>query len=181
MTQTRMIIAEVCRKWGLSLDDLRSSKKTPEFCIPRSELCYRLRHESKLTYWNIARRVNRDHSTVMSAVKKWPEYRTKFGPPVVTPANKKDGVQIAMEEWEAQQSREAENKAERIRKHQEHCQHIGQKHAINGGPKRRKCLTCGDMFSSRDYCHRVCNGCKHTSAWREGNDLTVFGCGRPAA
>lgn len=37
---------------------------------------------------------------------------------------------------------------------------------------RRKCLGCGKRFMSDGPGNRVCSQCKHTSAWRDGNDYS---------
>ena len=38
--------------------------------------------------------------------------------------------------------------------------------------KRRACMTCGSQFTSEGAHNRVCDGCKLTGAWRDGNDDT---------
>lgn len=41
--------------------------------------------------------------------------------------------------------------------------------------KLRRCLKCRSEFSSAWEGHRMCDRCKHTSAWREGMPAQSYG------
>ena len=64
------IITSVELEHGVSLSQIRSKTRKVPVVKARHDLCCRLRGELKISYPNIGRIINRDHSTVYIAVKK---------------------------------------------------------------------------------------------------------------
>lgn len=184
----RIIIAEVCQKWGLTKGDMLSKGRTHHLVLSRSELCYRLRHETDLVYASIGRHLNTDHSSAMYAAKKWPMYQEKYKDLIarVTVENA-DVVTIMMTD--------EEERAERTRKHHEHCKHVASQTRTKkekaaqerrlesvrkpkpdtSTVKERKCLGgCDQMFLSDNPGNRVCYICKSGEVWRSGDNCSEY-------
>ena len=63
------IVAKVAAKYGVDPDDIYSKKKANDISRARHICIYLLRKISDLSYPNIGKLLNRDHSTVMSSYK----------------------------------------------------------------------------------------------------------------
>lgn len=61
----RTIIEDTCRVWGVDEDDLRGPSRRIFVAWPRQWAYCRLRDETPLSYPEIARIFDRDHSTVV--------------------------------------------------------------------------------------------------------------------
>lgn len=66
----KLISREICEKHKVSLDELKGPRRTPRYIPIRYELYYRLRTELGMSWGQIGKVVNRDHSTVLYGVKK---------------------------------------------------------------------------------------------------------------
>lgn len=67
-------IATICARHGIALDDLRARRRDLQAVRARQELCGVLHHAG----WSlprIGRLLDRDHSTVLHAVRKWEEQK----------------------------------------------------------------------------------------------------------
>ena len=64
------IIKLAAQNFGLKYEDLLNKSQQREFTIPRQIAMYLLRNNLNLTYKNIAKLFDKDHSTVMSSIKK---------------------------------------------------------------------------------------------------------------
>lgn len=67
----RDIINDVCKKFGVSIRDVRGKRRTAEIALPRQVCMYVLRKDLDLPLEQIARELNRsDHTTVMHAIDR---------------------------------------------------------------------------------------------------------------
>lgn len=64
------IIAAVCAKYGIRMDDLLGKSQSQECSVPRQIAMYLCRQELKLPFQGIGRIFSRDHSTVMTSIKQ---------------------------------------------------------------------------------------------------------------
>ena len=65
-----LIIKIVTDYYGVTLDDLYSKRKSRDISIPRQVAMYLIRQYTELTYDEIGELLGRDHSSVMSGVRK---------------------------------------------------------------------------------------------------------------
>lgn len=65
------IISEVCQKYGVTLNDIKSARRSQYLAIPRQEICYRLRRETGLSFPQMGKMLNRDHSTQLHSARKY--------------------------------------------------------------------------------------------------------------
>ena len=63
------VISKVCKKYGLSEDDIKGRKKTKEIAMARHICIYIIRKLTDLSLPAIGRILNRDHTTVMSSLQ----------------------------------------------------------------------------------------------------------------
>ncbi len=63
------IISKVCKKYGLSEDDIKGRKKTKEIAMARHICIYIIRKMTDLSLPAIGRILGRDHTTVMSSLQ----------------------------------------------------------------------------------------------------------------
>lgn len=75
MTSIAQIRKEVCEAHGIALDQIKSPCRYKEVVHARSELCYRLKNELGLSYPRIGAYLNRDHTSIMQSVKRWPYFK----------------------------------------------------------------------------------------------------------
>ena len=67
----KQILQEVSQKYGVSVIDLKSARRTKNVVLPRQIAMYRMRMETNASLPEIGRFVgNRDHTTAMHAVRK---------------------------------------------------------------------------------------------------------------
>lgn len=74
------IALEVCQKHQLRPLDLLSKRRDKMIVFARFEFCFRARNESSATYPEIGKFLNRDHTSIMSAVKRYPQISAKLSP-----------------------------------------------------------------------------------------------------
>lgn len=70
MIQPQAIIAATCRHYGLTLDELRGPKRESRITWPRQQAMKIIRDNTKLTFPQIGRIFNRDHTTVIHALRR---------------------------------------------------------------------------------------------------------------
>lgn len=76
---TDQIIAEVCEKYGVARKDMLSAIRS-QFIMPaRFEAIYRLREEKSLSWAQIGRIFNRDHTTCLAAWRRHKAMMEAFG------------------------------------------------------------------------------------------------------
>ena len=63
------VIAQVCKKYGLSEEDIKGRKKTKEIAMARHICIYIIRKLTDLSLPAIGRILGRDHTTVMSSLQ----------------------------------------------------------------------------------------------------------------
>lgn len=68
--EAAVILAQVARQHGHTIDLLKSNRRGCQLPIARQEAMRRLRFELQLSYPAIGKILNKDHSTVMHAIKK---------------------------------------------------------------------------------------------------------------
>lgn len=67
----KVVMAEVAKKYNVSMLDITSPRRDMPTVMARQEFCYRLRHETRMTLPQIAKRIgNRDHTTVLHSIRK---------------------------------------------------------------------------------------------------------------
>lgn len=67
-----VIMNQVSEKYGVSIVDIKSKRRSKRFMIPRMEFYWRARHESKASYPDIGRFCGgRDHTTVLYGANKY--------------------------------------------------------------------------------------------------------------
>ena len=71
MTKSEMIIREILMKYKITKADLLSHKKSKAFVQARFECAYRLSSELNLATTAIARIMNRDHTSIVHARRKY--------------------------------------------------------------------------------------------------------------
>ncbi|MDD3661784.1 MAG: chromosomal replication initiator protein DnaA [Candidatus Dojkabacteria bacterium] len=70
-TSPRELIQEVCTQFNVSIRDVRGSRRTADFVMPRQVCMYLLRKELALPLEQIAKELNRsDHTTVLHAIER---------------------------------------------------------------------------------------------------------------
>lgn len=69
------IIAEVCDHHGVAVKELLSCRRDAFLVRAREEACWRLRDETAMTYPAIGRLLNRDHTSVIAAVRRYQRRR----------------------------------------------------------------------------------------------------------
>jgi hypothetical protein len=65
------IICETVEKYGVPRGILKSSRRGRELTAVRFELCWRLYSETNLSLSKIGRMLDRDHTTILSAVRQY--------------------------------------------------------------------------------------------------------------
>jgi hypothetical protein len=79
-TKTSVILFEVARKYGVTVDYLKSPAMTYDVIVPRFEAMWRLRRETPLSLNQIGTLFRRDHSSVVNAERKYAAWqRAKAG------------------------------------------------------------------------------------------------------
>lgn len=63
------IIREVAAKYGRTVDELTGPLRWRSIAWARQEAMFRLRNETTLSYPDIGRRLNRDHTTILHGVR----------------------------------------------------------------------------------------------------------------
>lgn len=64
------ILVEVAAKYGVTVLDIKSARRTRKLIIPRHEVCWRARHETLLSLPQIGRQLGgRDHTTILSGIR----------------------------------------------------------------------------------------------------------------
>ena len=64
------ILSAVSRKYGISVEDIKSKKKTDTIANARHISIYIIRHETGLSLKEIGKIFNRDHTTILASVQK---------------------------------------------------------------------------------------------------------------
>ena len=76
------IMKEIAKKRGVSLELILSKRQLPDIADARHEAMYEVaRRCQRLSYPQIGRLFEKDHSTVYLAVKRWPEKAAALGLP----------------------------------------------------------------------------------------------------
>ena len=68
MTQ---ILDEVCKKHNVTAREIRSRRKLRQYAMARFEFCYRARNETEFSYPVIGKFINKDHTSVLHAIRRW--------------------------------------------------------------------------------------------------------------
>ena len=63
------VIANTCEQFNISMDDIKSKSRKSVFAIPRLLTMHILRYNTLLTLDEIGIAFNRDHTTVINAIK----------------------------------------------------------------------------------------------------------------
>ena len=71
MLNWRSIAAEVCEARKVPLKEVFSPSRYAPTVAARHEIMWRLRRETKLSFYQIGDYLGRDHSTVLLSVRKW--------------------------------------------------------------------------------------------------------------
>jgi chromosomal replication initiation ATPase DnaA len=72
----KQILEQTAAKYGMTVDDLKSAKRTRAYCQPRFEFYWRARRETSLSLPQIGRiSGGRDHTTVLHGVRKYEALR----------------------------------------------------------------------------------------------------------
>lgn len=80
MTRPNQIIAEVCREYGITRDEILSQRRDRKFSYPRRKCYYRMRTELGLSYPRIAELMKRkNHTSVLHGIGRY--YDALFGNP----------------------------------------------------------------------------------------------------
>ena len=66
----RMIIAQVCDRHGVAVEEVLGRSRYKRVCLARKEAYVMLRQE-RLSYLTIARMFGRDHTTVVDGVQRY--------------------------------------------------------------------------------------------------------------
>lgn len=73
------IISEVAEKYGVTINDILSDRRTRNLAQPRFEVCWRARNETRLSLPQIGRSIGgRDHTTVLNAIRKYEAMRREI-------------------------------------------------------------------------------------------------------
>lgn len=68
------ILTDVCKKYGVTLHELRGPCRFQEYVLPRHEAAYRLRTELKISFPQIGRLLGgRDHTTALNGFRRFSE------------------------------------------------------------------------------------------------------------
>lgn len=71
----KQIVLEVCKKHGITVQEIRKKCRQRKFTAPRREAAYRLYKETILSMSQIANHLGyRDHSTVVYGIRKYEAY-----------------------------------------------------------------------------------------------------------
>lgn len=74
LTQAQQILAEIAQKHGVRISEIRGPRRQRALVLARHEYCVRLYSEMpQLSLPSIGRIINRDHTTVLYAVRKHKE------------------------------------------------------------------------------------------------------------
>ncbi len=73
----RELMKQIGAKHGVSLDDILSARRQTDIAAARFEISARL-YERGLSYPQIGRLINRDHTTVIHAVRRHYELEARF-------------------------------------------------------------------------------------------------------
>ncbi len=73
MPQWKKIMYEVCSKHNVEVTELLSHRRDRNIVAARHEIFYRYAHETIMSYPDMGRRMNRDHSTAIHGVNKHAE------------------------------------------------------------------------------------------------------------
>jgi hypothetical protein len=65
------VFREVCEKYGLTAEDIKSPSRIAVLISPRRELAYRLKTECNMSFPRIAGIMDRDHSTILHAYRSY--------------------------------------------------------------------------------------------------------------
>jgi hypothetical protein len=72
----KQILEQTAAKYGMTVEDLKSAKRTRAYCQPRFEFYWRARRETSLSLPQIGRLAGgRDHTTVLHGVRKYEALR----------------------------------------------------------------------------------------------------------
>lgn len=69
------VMDEVSIHFGVKISDIKSQRRGRNISWPRQIFCYLARHHTDKTFAQIGNFVNRDHTTVMHAIKRVKEAR----------------------------------------------------------------------------------------------------------
>lgn len=69
----QVIMAEVCQKHGITQQELVSSRRSQKLVAARNEASYRMYRETPMNMSAIARRLNRDHTTIIYSIRRYEE------------------------------------------------------------------------------------------------------------
>ena len=70
-TPTDELWDEICIKYEVTRDEIKSPKRHLKYKMPRFEFAWRARYELYKSTPKIGKILNRDHTTIMNACKKW--------------------------------------------------------------------------------------------------------------
>jgi hypothetical protein len=73
------IIREICAYRGVTLKEVRSKSRVTRLVRTRQEIAYWLRRRTKLSFTQIGKKMNQDHTTPISSVKA---YCARFNMPM---------------------------------------------------------------------------------------------------
>jgi chromosomal replication initiation ATPase DnaA len=65
----KLLAKEICKKHNLPIDEVLSDRQHRHLVKARQEIWYRIRIDLGMSYPEIGKRFNRDHSTIMHGVK----------------------------------------------------------------------------------------------------------------
>jgi chromosomal replication initiation ATPase DnaA len=66
LAEAQIVAGEECARAGVTMADVRGKRRRDRIVAIRRAIARRLRNETLLTYPEIGRVINRDHSTVLS-------------------------------------------------------------------------------------------------------------------
>lgn len=75
----RTIISRICRATGVSWSEVSSVRREERIVLARQAICYWSARLTSLSYPQIARRLERDHTTVIHACRTYRKKRAKQG------------------------------------------------------------------------------------------------------
>lgn len=73
MRPWQTLLAEIAREHGVTVADITGPSRSLKLIPARFHACFEMRHRLEMSVTEIGRRVNRDHSTVIHALRRWPE------------------------------------------------------------------------------------------------------------
>lgn len=68
--QWKLIAKEICAKYKVDFEDVCSEKRHKHLVLIRQEIFYRIRTDLGMSYPEIGKRFNKDHSTIIHGVRK---------------------------------------------------------------------------------------------------------------